>query len=358
MAGNLWALGFDPSRLETVGEPVPVLEGVLTKNLGAADFSLSGNGSLVYVPGAASTPDARTLVWVDREGREEVLRAPPAPYEAPRISPDGRYVAVEVRNPENTDVLVYDLVRDTPTRLTFDPGADGSPIWSPDGRRVLFSSDRDGVPNVFARAPDGTGQAERVTTSDTAQFPQTWSADGQTLVVMDVGASGVSLLRVSAGADDTPESLIATDFAEVYAEVSPDGRWIAYMSDESGQFEVYVRPFPNVDDGRWQISRDGGLEPVWAPSGRELFFRPPGYREMMAVTVATEPTFSAGNPEPETVFATTYRFGLPDRARPWDLADDGRFLMIKEAGDQVGNASQIVVVEHWFEELKARVPIP
>ena len=158
---NLWAVGFDLSRLETVGDPVPVQEGVLTKFQGTADFDVSDNGSLIYVPGGAGLGDERTLVWVDRQGREEPLRAPPAPYESPRISPDGRHVAVQL-GASNADVMVYDLQRDTSTRLTFDPAQDRWPIWSPDGLRVLFSSNREGPSNIYSKAADGTGATERL----------------------------------------------------------------------------------------------------------------------------------------------------------------------------------------------------
>ena len=255
---------------------------------------MSENGSLLYVPSEGTTGAARTLVWVDREGREEELRAPPAPYEGPRISPDGRAVAVEVRDPGNTDVMVYDLARETSTRLTFDPGADGWPLWSPDGQRILFSSDRDGAANIYAMAADGTGQPARVTTSTTNHFPQSWSGDGETLVIM--AGDPADLQVVSIGADSPPQDLIATEAAEAYAEVSPDGRWMAYMSTESGRPEVYVRPFPDVDDGKWQISRDGGFAPVWSPDGRELSFRALASLEILVVAVDTEPVFNPGNP--------------------------------------------------------------
>ena len=352
--GNLWAVGFDPDRLETHGDPVPVLEGVLMKDEGVVNVGLSENGSLIYVPSdAGMTGAARTLVWVDREGREEALRAPPAPYESPRISPDGRAVAVEVRDPGNTDVMVYDLARETPTRLTFDPSVDGWPLWSPDSQRILFTSNRDGAPNIYAMAANGTGQPARVTTGETNHFPQSWSGDGQTLVIMaDIPTD---LRVVSIGADSPPEGLIEFDAAEFYPEVSPDGRWMAYQSNESGLFQVYVRPFPNVDDGKWQISRDAGVEPVWGPDGRELFFRRGIAGEMLVVAVDTEPVFAWGNPE--VLFAAPYRSGTAGRNRPWDVAADGRFLMIKEGGPEAGGPSQINVVLNWHEELKRLVPV-
>ena len=358
--GNLWAVAFDLNRLETVGDPVPVQEGVLTKGQGAANFSVSENGSLIYMPGLGAIRETRTLVWVDREGREEELSAPPALYESPRISPDGRYVAVWVRDPENRDVMVYDLQRDTPTRLTLDPSSDQGPMWTPDGQRVLFTSDRDGQFNVFSKAADGTGQVERVTTSDNIQWPQSFSVDGQTLVVGDSPGGQFDIHVISLGGETQTEGLIQTGFTEFNSQISADGRWIAYQSNESGQYEVYVRPFPNVDDSRFRISRDGGHSPVWAPDGQELFFRRDGSLEMMVVDVEAEPTFRAGNPAvlfEAPYLLTSVGFG---RTRTWDLADDGRFLMVKESvsSDGSGAGPQITVVLNWHQELLERVPVP
>ena len=180
VAGNLWAVGFDLGQLETVGDPVPVQEGVRSKAQGAANFGVSHDGVFIYVPGTGVVANQeRRLVWVDREGREEPIPAPPALYETPRLSPDGRLVALEVREPANSDVIVYDLQRETSTRLTFDPAPDRDPLWSPDGQSVLFASSRDGVSrNIYSKAADGTGSAERLTTSDGVQRPLSWSAMG------------------------------------------------------------------------------------------------------------------------------------------------------------------------------------
>ena len=353
----LWAVPFDADTLSVTGDAVPVLEGVAIGTTGYAHITVAGNGSLAYVPGVAGVGQGRTLVWVDRDGREEELLAPPAPYETPRVSPDGRYVAVEVRDPENPDVMVYDLQRETPTRLTFDPGFDRDPLWSPDGRRVLFGSNRDGSSaDIYAKAADGTGPVERVTTSDTDQSPVSWSADGQSLVIQTLGDS-FNLRLVSLGGENRTEGLIETEGVDIHGRVSPDGRWMAYASTESGQFEVYVRPFPNVDDGRWQISRAGGSSPLWAPDGQELFFKGAGVSDVMAVTVETEPTFNPGNPE--VLFTGQYRASAPGRGPAWDVAPDGRFLMIRSAG-ATGQAAapHIVVVENWVEELKRLVPVP
>ena len=358
VGNTLRAVPFDLERLETIGAPIAVVEDVVTKTLGAASFGLSRSGSLVFVPGTQENTEGRTLVWVDRDGREEEIPAPTAPYESPRLSPDGRYVALEVRDPENEDVMVYDLQRETPTRLTFDPARDGYPLWSPDGQRVLFSSAREGPSNIYSKAADGTGGVERVTTSDGNQTPLSWSADGQSLVIYDFSNGQGDLALVSFGAENETEGLIETQGADIHGEVSPDGRWMAYASNESGQFEVYVRPFPDVDDGRWQISRDGGTSPVWAPDGQELFFRAAAAgSDVMVVAVETEPTFSPGNPE--ILFSAPYRISGPGRGRPWDVAADGRFLMVREsaAGQNTEATPRIVMVQNWFQELSERVPV-
>ena len=268
--GVLFAVAVDLDAHQVLGGPVPLVDGVRQTGVtGAAHFSIAGNGTLVYAPGDDARAQARTLVWVNREGREDPLRAPPAPYESPRVSPDGRSIVVEVRNPEHSDVTVYDLHRDTPTRLTFDPGADRVPIWSQDGQSVLFVSDRDGPIRLDAKAADGTGQDDRVTTSGVPQWPGPWSADGQMMIVTDIGRW--DLQTISLGAEDRADGLIESEFLEFSPDVSPDGRWLAYVSNESGQFEVYVRPFPNVEDGLWQISRDSGASPLWAPTGQDHY---------------------------------------------------------------------------------------
>ena len=365
VAGNLWAVGFDLGQLETVGDPVPVLEGVTSKLQGAADVGVSHDGVLIYVPGTGVQADQdRRLVWVDRAGREEPISAPAALYETPRLSPDGRLVALELNEPANSDVIIYDLQRETSTRLTFDPASDTEPLWSPDGQRVLFASSRDGgAPNVYAKAADGTGSAERLTTSDSFQRPHSWSADGQSLIIIDARGgnapgSPAGVAVVSLGAEDATDGLLETQFDENQPAVSPDGRWIAYRSNESGQSHIYVRPFPNVDDGKWQISRNPALSPVWAADGSELFFEAFGVFEILAVPVTTEPTFVPGNPE--ALFGGPYRLSGFGRSRAWDVGADGRFLIITAdaALEDRAAAPRIVVVQNWFQELIERVPVP
>ena len=225
-------------------------------------------------------------------------------------------------------MLIYDLVRNIPTRFTFDPGRDNYPVWSPDGERVVFTSYRDGNPNVFWKAADGTGEAERLTTGATSQISSSWSPDGTTLVLaVQHPETQFDIAVLSPDGEHVSETLIQTEFSEYYPEVSRDGRWLAYVSDESGQREVYVRPFPNTDTGKWQVSRGGGQRPAWAPDGRELFYRRLADSAMMAVPIETEPTFAPGNP---VVLFDAAAFPVVGGPRRYDVAPDGqRFLMIK-----------------------------
>ena len=358
VGGALWAVGFDVHRLEVTSNPVPVLENVNTKALGAANFSMSGDGSLVYVAAGGTGGGSRTLVWVDRDGREEPLGYPPDSYTSPRLSPDGTRVAVDVIEPENSDVWTYDLTRPTRTRLTTDPAIDQRPLWTPDGQRVVFQSNRDSQ-SLFWKLADGTGEAERLMTARegaTFVFPAAWSADGKTLVYQElVQNNRIDIGLLSMDGERPSEMLLATEFLETAPAVSPDGGWIAYASDESGAYEVYVQQFPHLSE-RVTVSTDGGHQPVWSPDGRELFYRGP--LGMMVVPVETDPTFRPG--APEVLFEGQYYSFLSTRT--YDVAPDGRFLMIKEAAvttdDTSVTAGQIVLVQNWTDELQRLVPAP
>ena len=387
----LFALPLDLERLEVSGGPVPLLAGLQRAggpgtNTATAQYGVSDGGTLVHVVGASIETQARTLAWVDRNGREEAIAAPPRAYLYPRISPDGTQVALDVRDQEN-DIWVWSLARSTLTRLTFDPGFDRYPVWTPDGRRIVFSSQPAGAPNLFWQAADGTGAAERLTESMNVQFPSSISADGTRLVfeeqrpapdvqLLALGGERPSTLREPQGRPEpgggttgsgrgepveprrvTP--LVATMFAERNGDLSADGRWLAYESNESGRIEVYVRPFPEVDGGKWQVSTSGGRQPLWAPNSRELFFVDAEGR-IVAVPIQTGPGFIAGNPQVivDGPFATT----LPGMVgRMYDVSRDGqRFLMVKalEGDDESAPPPQIIVVQNWFEELKRLAPVP
>ena len=296
-----------------------------------------------------------TLVWVDREGREEPLGADPLDYRQPDVSPEGGRVAVVRGAADEADIWVYDLTDDTLTPLPHD-GDDAMPRWHPDGQRIAFASRERGVFNLYWRAADATGTVDRLTTSPNRQFPTSWSRDGTRLLFYECSQS-CDLGVLSLEGEPTAELVLETQFNEVDPALSPDGRWVAYMSNQSGQQEIYVRPFPDVDARQRLVSTDGGQQPVWGPEGRELFYwSPAGF---MGVPVETDPTFARGG-TPEVLFDLgPYQFSV---GRNHALAPDGERLLMIKAGtattDSTAPAAQIVLVENWFEELQRLVPIP
>ena len=350
---TLFAVPFDVGARRVTGGPVPVVEGVrqVIGATGAAQFSVSTTGSLVYVPGSAEGGNVVTLMWVDRDGEEESLSAPPRAYDHPRVSPDGTRVAVTIGDADNKDVGVWDLARETPTQLTFDEADDDFPLWTRDGARVVFGSSRDGG-GLFWKAADGTGQVEQL--MDGIANPSAWAADGR-LIFEQAGDIGVLTLE----GEDALEMLLDTEFNEGHPALSPDGRWLAYRSTESGDTVVYVRPFPNIDDGLWNVSRDFGVNPVWSPDGRELFYRGSADQGMMVAQVETEPTFSSRTPEP---LFSIGGYGMAGGGRRFDVAADGeRFIVRKlETAGQTGDEpfNGLIFVENWFQELTERVPSP
>jgi eukaryotic-like serine/threonine-protein kinase len=276
----------------------------------------------------------------------------------PRISPDGRRVALQLSDQES-DIWIWDFDRQTLTRLTFDPGEEQLPVWTPDSRRIIFNSTRSGLRNLYWQMADGTGSAERLTTSTNNQFPFSISPDGTRVLIGEVDPKTAADVRVLVmpGQRQT-EPLVQTGFAEYSPEISPDGGWVAYQSNESGPFEIYVRPFPNTDAGRWQVSTAGGTRPLWARNGHELFYLD-NNGLLTAVSVQTVgPTFSSGIPT--KVFEAPYYSGFNLGA--YDISPDGRrFLMIKASRPSDdptfnGTSPSLIVVLNWLEELKQRVP--
>ncbi len=362
--GSLLASRFDLARLQVVGDPVVVVERLRTGSNGAADFSVSQNGTLVFVAAAPDNQpgESRVLAWVDRQGREEPINAPPRSYLVVRLSPDGTRVIADIRD-QVSQVWTWDLGRQTLTRLSGEQSLNDNPIWTPDGRRIFFRSARAGSYDVFSQAADGTGTAEQVTHSLNSPIPKAISPDGKTLVVTEQrpGKIGghLNLVALDHQGKSQSQPLINTAVATNNPDISPDGHWVAYQSNESGLWEISVRPFPNVDEGRWQISTAGGDQPAWARNGKELFYvDTAGY--LMVSAVRTSPAFSAD--KPRRLFDTRpYRGGTTgSNPRTYDVSLDGqRFLMVM--GNTTGGAPStpplLVVVENWFEELKQRVPI-
>ena len=360
-AGTLLARQFDLDRLEVTSPAVPVVEGVSQSMMIEPRFTVSAAGSLVYQPGDVTEPFGGTLFWTDREGREETVGLdfdPPV-----QLSPDAtRVVFVKVDAASGTDLWISNLEDGTSRRLTFDPGFDTSPIWTPNGRAVVFSSSRTGK-GLWQKAADGTGEANRLTESPDSQWPLTFSPDGTALVLMEQHGieTGWELAILREG-ETTVRPLGQNAFTPVsdgwgtnYVAISPNGHWIAYTSNETGQFEINVSSFPDMN-GRWQVSSGGGLAPIWGPDGRD---------GLIAVEVETEATFTRG---PLTIVLDTVRpvqdtgFGSFSREAtetiPVGVSPDAqRFLMWNPSTPNEGSTrTEIVVVLNWFEELKRLVP--
>jgi Tol biopolymer transport system component len=349
--GTLMAVPFNPQQLTVTGTAVPIVEGVLQSTLdGDAQYSFSATGTLAYVPKAAQSTLLK-LVWVNRNGAEQPLAAPARAYVIPRISPDGLRIAVGITERES-QTWTYDISRGTLTRSTFQGNNNLDAIWTPDGNRIVFTSNRDGQRNLFWQLADGSGGLERLATSASLQIPGSLSADGQFLAYGEVDArTGYDLwvLRLS---DRKAQPFLQTRSNESAPRFSPDGRWLAYTSDESGRKEIFVQPYPGPG-GKWQISTEGGVEPLWNRNGRELFYRTG--KKMMAVEISTKPSFSAG--APKTLFEGEYVL-LPTISTPnYDVSSDGqRFLMLKAVEQAHSPPTQINVVLNWFDELNQKVP--
>jgi serine/threonine-protein kinase len=353
-AGTLRAIPFDLNRLETRGTTVSVVPRLVTTNSGAGDFALAADGTLVYVDAPAGlTGTARRLVWVDRAGHEEPIAAPLRAYVYPQLSPDGTRVALDIRDQEQ-GLWTWDLRRSTLTRLTFEPGGDGNPVWTPDGQRIIFNSDRaGGPPNAWWQAADGTGAAERLTTSSNAQFPTAVAPDGTAVILAEeTPTMGRDLMRLALDGSRRVTPLLQTKFDEGNGVVSPDGRWVAYGSNSSGRFEIYVRPFPNAG-GQWQVSTGGGRTPLWARNGKELFYLGLDGALLRVGVEASGATWNAGTPT-KLLEGRYFTSGPGSAGRSYDVSPDGqRFLMIKEPGaDATAAPPSIIVVQHWDEELK------
>ena len=348
---SVYAIDFDPERLEVRGHPVPVLDGVLTRLNGSAEFQVSSEGTLVYVAGDARRLDPRVLAWVDRAGVEDVLSAEPRGYRAVRISPTGGQVAIELREPDS-EIVIWDVARARLSSLTSTPGHESSPAWTPDGERVAFHSDRE-PQGIFWTRADGTGPVERLQ-SGAGAWPFSWSRDGRRLVVGTGGALAARDAALDVGVTDTTgdatiESLVATVSDERNAEISPDERWLAHESSESGRAEIYLRPFPDATAGRWAVSTAGGRQPVWSPDGGHLYFAAPDGTIMQAAVDASS-ELEIGEPTP--LFTGPYAIGWAGRS--FDVSPDGeRFLMIRH-DESTRVPANVVIVERWASELARR----
>ena len=355
--GNLMAVGFDLKRLEITGSPVVVVEGVGQSGSGQSDFAFSDVGGLIYVGASAAAGEENRLVWMDRKGAEQIVPTPPRPYLRPRLSPDGQRIAVSfAERGGDPQVWIYDLRSDRMSRLTFE-GKNRFPIWTPDGKRVVFRfgpMDTSRSVSLVWKPADGTGANETLVTEEefsTLSTPASWSPEGTVLLYNRVTPTACDVRLVTLGGGRRAQPYLHAAFSQGAAQFSPDGRWVAYVSNESGRYEVYVRSFSDAHL-KWQVSDGGGVEPVWARNGRELFYRE-GDRSL-AVEITTRPAFGLG--KPKVLFRGQFAKGSTAiGAAGYDVSlDDQRFLMVKPVGQE--EATHINVVQNWFEELKRLVP--
>ena len=363
----LLAAPFDVSALTLTGGSVPLVENVAQTNAGqtgAAQFGVSSSGTLLYVPEAGFTigEAKRTLVLLDRQGREEVLKAPARAYRYVRLSHDGARVASDLMD-ENRDIGVVSLAVGTLTPLTFEPSLEQYAVWTPNDDRLIFSSSRAGAPNLYWQPSNGSSQMERLTDSPNPQFPLAITRDGSQLVFYEVtSAESENLMIMSLNGDRKPRPLIATRFRERNGELSPNGRWLAYQSDKSGRDEIWATPFPVQNgNGEWKLSTQGGTRPVWVSDTELLYFEQTdtGGR-LMSVTVneanaalqPLAPVLFVERMDPLTALAV---------GRTYDVAKDGRrILTVKTAASTTADPQSVprmIVVQNWFEELKRRVPV-
>jgi len=344
--GNLMAVLFDLEALEVTSDPVPVLQGV-RQNIGAVDYALSDEGTLVYIP----TREESGLVWANRDGRTQRVTEIQRNFTEPRLSPDGTRLSVTVEDEAGvSNIWIYEIARGILTPFTVE-GGNSHAIWSPDGKRLIFGSNQGGrVTSLFWMPTDGSAEAIQLTTSEeTIQFqlPTSWSPDGLVAYIeIRPPVVGADILVLPFEGERETETVLATPYDERNAAFSPNGRWLAFTSNRSGQVEVYVKPYPG-QGGIVQISTDGGLEALWAQSGKELFYRTGD--QMMVVSVQADTSFKAE--KPRLLFEGSYRYNFTGVTSEYDLTADGQqFLMVKE------ETSQINVVLNWFEELKRLVP--
>jgi eukaryotic-like serine/threonine-protein kinase len=346
------AAPFDLRRLEVTG-PAVILVGAVASGPynGYGGYRLSASGTLVFRPEPSQT--GRTLAWVDRTGTETPLPITPRAFGSPRVSPDGRRLAFAIADGGRRDIWTYDIAAERLARLTRE-GDNRTPIWTRDGRRLIYASMRGNEGQLFWQPADGSGAPERLVSGGSLLVPGAWSADGRVFVYVDGnnGPAGSDMFVMPTDGEYKPQPLLRGRAFEWQPSLSPDGRWLAFVSSETGQNEIYVAAFPGSGTRR-QVSVDGGREPLWSGDGRELVYRS-GTR-MFAVPVDTNRGFSAG--KPRVLFEGRYVLGELDvMGLDYDLAPDGRFLMLKPSADEQ-TPRGLHVVLNWVDELKQRVPM-
>jgi eukaryotic-like serine/threonine-protein kinase len=347
--GKLIGIPFDPKKLQITGAPIALIEGIGVRNAGFnIDLSLARNGTLAYTTGG--TLGSRRAAWVTREGLVTPVDSgwdPQGVIGAVSLSPDGKALAVSLTRDGRRDIWVKRLPSGPFSRITFSDTSSGRPAWSADGRDVLYASDRSGggAGPIYARRADGTGSPRLMSSLDVGQV--TSSRDGRWLILRTApGTGSPDILGLKVG-DTTVVPLVATPAVELYPALSPDGRWLAYSSNESGTAEVYVRPFPETASAKWQVSTAGGTEPAWSSSGRELLYIN-GKGDMVSAEIPAGATFSVGTQR--TLFSTS-QFVTGGPIPSYSLSPDGkRFVLLREG--EAGQPGELIVAENWLQQLK------
>ena len=348
-SGTLFSVRFDLDTLQVTGQPVPVVEGlIVSPNTGGAQFAVSSAGTLVYARGAEVTAGER-IEWLDLSGKVTPLTSAEENFQSLSLSPDGTKLAIQLmENRLEPEIWVHDLTRDTRVRLTVNQVPDLRPMWTPDSKRLIFGSALGGPPNLYWQVADGSAPAERLSTSAASQFPGSWHPDQKRFVFVEGDTSfGLRLLTL-------PEKSVVTiadgPGNEGHPRISPDGRWLAYTSDESGQFEVYVRPFPD-GPARWPVSGVGGAWPLWSPTSNILYFATMGGELMEVPFRIVSGAFQPGRMKPmanSTMFIRSAGF-------PWDIHPDGKRFIGAVMEQRAETArEEIILVTGFLDSLKAR----
>jgi serine/threonine-protein kinase len=360
--GTLFTAPFDLSHLELTGQASPAVEGVSAQpGNGAAQFAVSQTGAFTYLAGGSNLATDSPVMWVSRDGKTAPLRSKPSNWTNPRFSPDGRMLALDIFN-GNLDVWVYEWARDTLTRLTFDSAEDQVPVWTPDGKRIVFASGRaKRASNLYWQRADGTGEVQRLTDSPDPQFPSSFDPTGKYLAFHEITPKNLNDLMIlpiegdekSGWKPGNPSVFLSTPATEAVPMFSPDGRWIAYVSNESGQFEVFVRPFPGPG-GKWQISTAGGLQPAWSRTRRELFYVAPDNRIMVVSYAVEGDSFKADKPRLWSEQVISLRRG----PSIWfDLHPDGERIAAAVATSQPEEKlDHVTFIFNFFDELRRIAP--
>ena len=356
---KIFAVPFDLERLEVTGAPFLALDGVGSNpNGGSAQFAASETGTFVYLnrPIGSAPMGGAPIQWLDRAGRRTPLRATSTNWGNPQFSPDGTRLAVEINDGKQLAVWVYEWEHDRASQLTLNPAQNQKPVWTPDGRRIVFWSNRDVQQNLYWQRADGTGDAQRLTNSQYPQSAASWHPGGKILAFQETRPqTGADLMCVAIEGDEltgwkpgTPTSFLSTAALEREPMFSPDGKWLAYQANDTGRFEIYVRPFPGPG-GTWLISTAGGITPTWSRTRRELLYRSPENQLMVAAYTASGDSFRAEKPR---LWAEGY-IGPQTGQRSFDLHPDGeRVAVAPELGSFDRPQDRLVFILNFFDELR------